>query len=205
MIGDPVWSHLPALDRRLPLNGVQRRRIRQTTRRALGWHGWFVIAHVGAMGVRQSLEDLAPALRHLAGVQPDVLISFLGEGGRRPALVQATSGLGNVEIRDPVPEQHRLAVLLAADLLLLSERGEGGGPTLGDYLPSGRPILAVADPGGAAAREIEYSGAGVIVPPGDPFAFTARVSGLRSDPDSRTRFGDAGMRYAERRPAPQGA
>lgn len=201
----PVWTHLPSPDHRFGLASVERRRTRQAIRKALDWHGKFVIAHLGTMGLRQSLEELVPTLRHLAGVQPDVLVSFLGDGTRRAAVVRSTAGLPNVEIRGTVPEDHRLAVMLAADLLLLSERGTGAGAALGEYLPSGRPVLAVVDPGGATAEEIGRSGAGVVVTPDDPLGFTATVATLRSDPDSRTRLGDAGMRYAESRPSPQEA
>lgn len=201
----PAWTHLPSPDHRFGLTGVERRRARQAIRKALDWHGKFVIAHIGTMGLRQSPEELVPALRHLAGVQPDVLVSFLGDGTRRAAMVRSTTGLPNVEIRGTVPEDHRLAVMLAADLLLLSERGAGAGAALGEYLPSGRPVLAVVDPGGATAEEIGRSGAGLVVTPDDPLGFTATVAMLRADPDSRTRLGDAGMRYAESRPSPQEA
>jgi glycosyltransferase involved in cell wall biosynthesis len=201
----PIWEHLPTLDPRLSSTGIERRRTRQAIRRALGWHGKFVIAHAGTIGPRQNLESLAPALALLRDGQPDVLVSFLGDGGQRDALIGATTDLGNVEIRDPVPRQHRLAVLLAADLLLLSERGEATGSVLGEYLPSGRPILAVVDTDGVTATEIEDSGAGVTVPADDPLAFVTEVERLRADPDRRLRHGDAGMRYADRRTASQEA
>lgn len=195
----PIWAHLPAPDRHSTLTGVERRRTRQTIRRALGWHGKFVIAHLGSMGLRQDLESLAPALAQLRKSQPDILVCFLGDGSRRDALIRTTTDLANVEIRDPVPDDHRLGVLLAADLLLLSERGTGTGSALGEYLPSGRPVLAVVDHDGATAAEIEESDAGVIVPVDAPMAFVEEVERLRADPDSRMRYGDAGMRYAERR------
>lgn len=209
VLSSPNWAHLPTLDSGLDLTGVERRRARQATRKALGWHGRFVIAHLGTMGLKQGLEDLAPALRHLAGVQPDVLVSFIGNGSQRPALVQATAGLANVEIRDPVPSEQYLAVLLAADLLLVSERGVGSDIVvpgkLTTHFCSGRPVLAVARPESATAAEILRSGAGVMVPPDDPLGFTTQVAALRADPDSRTRLGDAGMRYADQLLSRQGA
>jgi glycosyltransferase involved in cell wall biosynthesis len=199
----PTWSRLPAPDRHGVLTGIDRRRTRQTVRRALGWHGKFVIAHLGTMGPRQDLESLAPALALLRESQPDTLICFLGDGCRRDALIEATADLSTVEIRDPVPEDHRFAVLLAADLLLLSERGTGTGSLLGEYLPSGRPVLAVLDPTGATAAEIEDSDSGMVIPFDAPLTFVKEVERLRADPDSRMRHGDAGMRYAERRATEQ--
>jgi glycosyltransferase involved in cell wall biosynthesis len=135
--------------------------------------------------------------------QPDILVCFLGDGSRREALIEAAADLDNVEIRDPVPADHRLAVLLAADLLLLSERGTASGSALGEYLPSGRPILAVLDNDGATAAEIEESDAGVVITADSPMTFVEEVERLRADPDSRMRHGDAGMRYAERRASRQ--
>ncbi len=205
----PNWAYLPTIDSGLDLTGVERRRARQATRKALDWHGRFVIAHLGTMGLKQGLEDLAPALRHLVGVQPDVLVSFIGTGSQRPALVRATAGLANVEIRDPVPSEQYLAVLLAADLLLVSERGVGSDIVvpgkLTTHFCSGRPVLAVVRPESATAAEVLRSGAGVVVPPDDPLGFTAQVALLRGDPDSRTRLGDAGMRYADQLLSRQGA
>jgi glycosyltransferase involved in cell wall biosynthesis len=198
----PDWAHLPVLDSGLDLSGIERRRARQATRKALGWHGKFVIAHLGTMGLMQGLEHLAPALRHLAGVQPDVLVSFLGNGCQRDALIHSTAGLANVEIRDPVPHDQHLAVLLAADLLLISERGLGSQGVsrpqlLHEYFSSGRPVLAVVYEGSGLAADLEASRAAVLVSPDDPLGFTAEVAALRADPDCRTRLGDAGMRYAE--------
>jgi glycosyltransferase involved in cell wall biosynthesis len=195
----PDWNSLPSMEVRVDLTGVERRRARQSTRKALSWHGRFVIVHTGNIGIRQGLEELAGALRRLAEVQPDVTVAFSGNGNRRQALVQATTGLGNVEIRDPVPPDQLFAVLLAADLLLVSERSDGADITvpskLTSYFAAARPVLAVVDEGSAIAEELQRSGAGVLVDPGDPLGFTAAVALLRSDPAERARLGDAGLRF----------
>jgi glycosyltransferase involved in cell wall biosynthesis len=195
----PDWNSLPSMEVRVDLTGVERRRARQSTRKALSWHGRFVIVHTGNIGIRQGLEELAGALRRLAEVQPDVTVAFIGNGNRRQALVQATTGLANVEIRDPVPPDQLFAVLLAADLLLVSERSDGADITvpskLTSYFAAARPVLAVVDEGSATAGELQRSGAGVLVDPGDPLGFTAAVALLRADPAERARLGDAGLRF----------
>jgi glycosyltransferase involved in cell wall biosynthesis len=195
----PDWNSLPSMEVRVDLTGVERRRARQGTRKALAWHGRFVIVHTGNIGIRQGLEELAGALRRLAEVQPDVTVAFIGNGNRRQTLVQATTGLANVEIRDPVPPDQLFAVLLAADLLLVSERSDGGDITvpskLTSYFAAARPVLAVVDEGSATAGEVQRSGAGVLVDPGDPLGFTAAVALLRADPAERARLGDAGLRF----------
>lgn len=195
----PDGVHLPSMQVRVDLTGVERRRARQSTRKALSWHGRFVIVHTGNIGIRQGLEDLSGALRRLAEVQPDVLVSFIGNGHRRRTLLAATAGLSTVEIRDPVPPDQLFAVLLASDLLLVSERGDDADTTvpskLTSYFAAARPVLAVVGDGSATAAEIRRSGAGVLVDPGDPLGFTAAVALLRSDPAERARLGDAGLRH----------
>jgi colanic acid biosynthesis glycosyl transferase WcaI len=195
----PDWTSLPSMEVRVDLTGVERRRARQSTRKALAWHGRFVIVHTGNIGIRQGLEDLAGALRRMAEVQPDVLVSFIGNGNRRQALIGATAGLSNVEIRDPVPPDQLFSVLLASDLLLVSERSDGADITipskLTSYFAAARPVLAVVNEASAAAAEVLRSGAGVLVDPGDPLGFTAAVALLRGDPAERARLGDAGLRF----------
>jgi glycosyltransferase involved in cell wall biosynthesis len=195
----PDWTHLPCIEVRVDLTGVERRRARQGTRKALSWHGRFVIVHTGNIGIRQGLEELAGALRRLSEVQPDVLVSFIGNGNRRQVLVRATAGLSNVEIRDPIPPDQLFAVLLASDLLLVSERSDGPDITvpgkLTSYFAAARPVLAVVSQESATAAEVRNSGAGVLIEPGDPLGFTAAVALLRADPAERARLGDAGLRY----------
>jgi glycosyltransferase involved in cell wall biosynthesis len=196
----PDWTHLPSMEVRVDLTGVERRRARQSTRKALAWHGRFVIVHTGNIGIRQGLEELSGALRRMAEVQPDVLVSFIGNGNRRQALMRATAGLPNVEIRDPVPPDQLFTVLLASDLLLVSERSDDGSDItvpskLTSYFAAARPVLAVVSEGSATAAEVLRSGAGVRVDPGDPLGFTAEVALLRGDPAERARLGDAGLRF----------
>jgi hypothetical protein len=195
----PGWEQLPSMEVRVDLTGVERRRARQATRKALDWHGRFVIVHTGNIGIRQGLEELAGAVRRLAEAQPDVLVSFIGNGNRRQALARATAGLPNVEIRDAVPPDQLFAVLLASDLLLVSERSDGQDvivpSKLTSYFAAARPVIAVVSEGSATALEVARSGAGVLVDPGDPLGFGAQVAALRGDPAERARLGDAGLRF----------
>jgi glycosyltransferase involved in cell wall biosynthesis len=173
---------------------------RAAMRRRLGWDDRFVIAHVGAIGPRERLHELAPTLHHLAVAQPDVLVSFIGEGSRRPVLAEATTGLTSVEIRDPLPRGEHQALLQAADVLLVHEgstRADLDLPTgLASYFAAGRPVLAVTSSGSPTALELERSRAGVTVPPLDASAFASRVSALRDDPRELDRMSSAGMTYA---------
>ncbi|WP_328478621.1 glycosyltransferase family 4 protein [Actinoplanes sp. NBC_00393] len=192
-----------------PEGDAPRRVAREALRQRLGWQGRLVIAHTGNMGLKQGLEDLAPALRHLARATPEALVSFVGEGSRRFALEAATAGLGNVEIRDPVPAEEYPLLLNAADALLVHERSTVRDMSLPSkltsYFTAGRPVLAVVRDDSATAAELARSGAGLLVEPLDPAAFTDRVAALRGDPDLCARLGAAGTAYARRHLHPTAA
>jgi glycosyltransferase involved in cell wall biosynthesis len=59
-------------------------------------------------------------------------------------------------------------------------------------------VVAVVRDDSATAAELARSGAGLLVEPLDPAAFTDRVAALRGDPDLRARLGMAGTTYARR-------
>jgi colanic acid biosynthesis glycosyl transferase WcaI len=182
---------------------------REALRLRLGWQGRFVIAHTGNMGLKQGLEDLAPALHHLALAVPEALVSFVGEGNRRLTLGAATAGLGSAEIRDPVPAEDYPLLLDAADALLVHERSTVRDMSLPSkltsYFTAGRPVLAVVRDDSATAAELACSGAGLLVEPVDPVAFADRVAALRGDPDLCARLGAAGTAYARRHLRPTAA
>ena len=93
-------------------------------------------------------------------------------------------------------------VLAAADVLLLHERPgvvELCVPSkLTSYFAAGRPVLAGTNVRSAAAHEVEVSGAGTVVEPGDPAVLLA---GLRSLVALRSldEMGRRGQTYARER------
>jgi glycosyltransferase involved in cell wall biosynthesis len=194
----PNWSRIADTEG----DSSRRPAAREALRRRLGWQGRFVIAHTGNMGLKQGLEDLAPALHHLALAVPEALVSFVGEGSRRHALEAATAGLGSVEIREPVPAEEYRLLLDAADALLVHERSTVRDMSLPSkltsYFSAGRPVLAVVRDDSATAAELARSGAGLLVGSLDPVAFADRVAALQRDPDLCARLGAAGTAYARR-------
>ena len=203
-IADAVPEHVAAEG-----DASRRPAAREELRRRLGWQGRFVIAHTGNMGLKQGLEDLTPALHHLALAVPETLVSFVGEGSQRLTLEAATAGLGNVEIRDPVPAEDYPLLLDAADALLVHERSTVRDMSLPSkltsYFTAGRPVLAVVRDDSATAAELARSGAGLLVKPLDPMAFADRVAALQGDPDLCARLGAAGTAYARRHLHPTAA
>jgi colanic acid biosynthesis glycosyl transferase WcaI len=208
----PNWSRITDAvpeDAGAEGDASRRRAAREALRVRLGWQGRFVIAHTGNMGLKQGLEDLAPALHHLARATPEALVSFVGEGSRRLALEAATAGLGSVEIRDPVPADEYPMLLDAADALLVHERSTVRDMSLPSkltsYFTAGRPVVAVVRDDSATAAELARSGAGLLVEPLDPAAFTDRVAALRGDLDLRAQLGAAGTAFARRHLHPTAA
>jgi glycosyltransferase involved in cell wall biosynthesis len=69
---------------------------------------------------------------------------------------------------------------------------------LTSYFAAGRPVLAVVDPAGVTANEVRFSGAGVVVPQGDPPKFVAALRRLLDDPDFAAKLSAAGPVHCER-------
>jgi glycosyltransferase involved in cell wall biosynthesis len=66
------------------------------------------------------------------------------------------------------------------------------------YLCAGRPLLAALPADNLAARVVERSGGGIVVPPRDAQALVAAAEELSADPERRAELGRAARAYAER-------
>jgi len=160
----------------------------------------FLVTYSGSLGYKQDFANVIAAGKRWAST-PDIWLLVIGEGGQR-ALVQDAFASGSPQGRwlplqpaEEVPE-----VLNASDLLLAPQR-----PTEVDmaipskltaYFASGRPVVAAASRASETARQVEESGGGIVVPPGDPGALAAAVLTLRGDADLRARMGASGAAYA---------
>jgi glycosyltransferase involved in cell wall biosynthesis len=187
----PNWTHItPAVDDRA------------TARRALGWpQRAFIVAHTGNIGLKQDLGSVIETARLLPGEAEFVLV---GDGSQRPAVQAQAAGLPNVRFVDPLDDAHYPLALAAADVLLVNERATVGDMSLPSkltsYLSAGRPVLAAVDSDGATAAELDHAaGAGLVVPPGEPYLLAAAVRRLRSDDALRAAMSRAGLDYAQHR------
>jgi colanic acid biosynthesis glycosyl transferase WcaI len=99
------------------------------------------------------------------------------------------------------PYERLPEVLAAADVLVALLEPEAGAFSVPSkvltYLCAGRPLLASVPAGNLAARVVERSGGGVVVPPRDPAAFLAAAQTLLGDPDLRQRLARSARAYAE--------
>jgi glycosyltransferase involved in cell wall biosynthesis len=152
------------------------------------------------MGHKQGLEQVLDAARLAARRGEPVRFVLAGGGNRADAIRQAAGGLANVELLGVQSEGIHASLLAAADVLLLSERAsqiEMSLPSkLTSYFAAARPIVAAVPAGGASAAEVTRSGAGLVVPAGDPEALLAALRTLRDDAGLAARLGSAGPAYA---------
>jgi colanic acid biosynthesis glycosyl transferase WcaI len=173
---------------------------RAEARQGLGWGAEQVVLHAGNMGLKQGLEQVLAAARVAALTAPHVRFVLLGEGSQRAVLESASSGLPNVEFLPTQPDDDYARALLAADVLLLSERGTSVDMSLPSkltaYCAAGRPIVAAVREGGATWVEVDHIGAGLLVRAGDPDALLRALAMLRADPTLADDLGSKGLAHA---------
>lgn len=146
-------------------------------RRSFGWGNpdeEAVVLHAGNMGAKQGLENVVAAARYAQENRLPLRFVLLGDGSRRKQLEVEARGCANLQFVRPLPDDEYLAVLGAADVLLVNEipgLAETAVPSkLTSYFATGRPILAATEETSVTAEEIRASGAGCIVNPGEPEA-----------------------------------
>ena len=170
-------------------------------RRVLGWPtDRCLLVHTGNMGLKQGLDNVVEAARLASGWRDDLLFVLVGDGSTRDTLRRRATGLDNVLMVDPLPEESYPLALAAADCLLLNERASvlnmSMPSKLTSYLAAGRPVVAATNAHGATAAELRRAGAGVVVAPDRPADLLAAVTRLVDDPDRGATYGRNGQRYA---------
>jgi colanic acid biosynthesis glycosyl transferase WcaI len=166
--------------------------------------GGFRVLYAGTIGLSQGLGTLFDAAAVLEGEEkPSVEFLIAGDGAQAPELRArlATEGPANVRMLGAVPKG-RIPELYAevdAAVVLLRHRPlfAGALPTkMLEAMAASRPIVLSA--AGEAARFIEKSGGGAVVPPEDPVALAAVIRELARDPERRMKLGAAGRSWVER-------
>lgn len=185
------WSHVSA-----PM------RQREDMRRRMGWAtGMQIVLHAGNMGMKQGLENVIAAARLALERRPNLRFVLMGDGNQRRHLETQASGLPNVSFAAPQPADWFTDVLAAADVLLVNERATVVNMSLPSKLTSyfiaGRPVVAAVPPGGTTWREIEQSGAGLLVAAEEPAALLGAVDSLAADPMLARRLADAGLLHVK--------
>ncbi|GAA1460725.1 glycosyltransferase [Williamsia maris] len=186
----PNWNHLPP----------QRQVDRAEARRQLGWPADRVIAlHAGNMGLKQGLENVVQAAQLSDRISAGVTFVLLGDGNQREKLERLGAGTDTLEFVRPLPEETFVRALAAADVLIVNEGtdiAEMAVPSkLTSYFGSGRPVVAATREGSVTAHEVDRSGAGVRVDPGEPDELLRTVLDLAADADRSATLGSAGAAH----------
>jgi colanic acid biosynthesis glycosyl transferase WcaI len=176
-------------------------------------HGWQpqerIILHTGNMGAKQGLENVVAAARLADEHGVNIRFVLLGDGNQRRRLQQSAKGVQRIEFKDPLEAEDYRQVLASADVLLVNELpgvGEMAVPSkLTSYFSAGRPVLAATDANGITAAEIRDSGAGIVVPAGDPAALLDTAVHLADNIEVGKRLGMSGRHYARRLLSPDRA
>jgi colanic acid biosynthesis glycosyl transferase WcaI len=176
-------------------------------------HGWQpqerIVLHSGNMGAKQGLENVVAAARLADQQGLDIRFVLLGDGNQRRLLQESAKDVQRIEFKDPLDAEEYCQVLACADVLLVNERpgvGEMAVPSkLTSYFSAGRPVLAATNAHGVTAAEIGDSGAGVVVPAGDPVALLDEAMRLADNTEVAGLLGAAGQRYAHRLLSPERA
>jgi colanic acid biosynthesis glycosyl transferase WcaI len=187
----PNWSRLAHAD--MSSDAIRQR---------FGWSdGRQVVLHAGNIGLKQGLEQVVEAARLAMQRSDPVRFVFSGTGSQEDAIRVASADLDNVQFLGLQPDGVHASLLAAADVLLLSERSSQIDMSLPSkltsYYTAGRPVVAAVGMAGASAEEVRRSGAGLVVPAGQPEAVLEALSQLRSDTDLVSRLGTAGRAYGE--------
>jgi glycosyltransferase involved in cell wall biosynthesis len=157
-----------------------------------------VLLSVGRLVEKKGYDDLLAALARLPTGLFWRLVHIGGGPLADPLKHQAKElGLdGRIEWRGARPQPDVLAAYREADLFVLSAKTAKDGDR--DGLPNvlleaqsqGMPCIATQLSG--IPELIEQERTGLLVPPGDPEALAAAISGLICDPERRARLGAAG-------------
>lgn len=183
------WSHVPDVDR------VRR----AATRSRMGWaDDEIIVLHAGAMGAKQGLENVVFAAREATRRTSRVRFVLLGDGNQR-AHLESLGSDPRLQFVDPLPDDRFLETLAAADVLLANERPgltEMSVPSkLTTYFATGLPVVAAVDVSSTTHDEIIASGAGPVVPAGNPVALVDAIEALSAQPSVAAAYGAAGRAY----------
>ena len=150
-------------------------------------HPWFqrrdvpVILGVGELCERKDFATLIKGFA-LASAEREMRLVILGEGKKRKMLLELAEGLGIQERVDmPGFATNPLPYMAGADCFCLTSRCEGLPVALVEALACGTPAVATDCPSGP--REVlAGTGAGILVPVGDPAAVAHAMLRLLSSP-----------------------
>lgn len=162
--------------------------------------GRAVFLYSGTLGFKHD-PSLLLALARWAGMR-DALLVVVSEGPGADWLAERERDAPALRLLPYQPYDRLPEVLASADVLVALLEPEAGAFSVPSkiltYLCVARPLLASVPDDNLAARVVERSGGGVVVPPGDTPAFLAAAEALLDEPNRRAELGGRARAYAER-------
>jgi glycosyltransferase involved in cell wall biosynthesis len=156
----------------------------------------FVVGHVARFDAIKRHEDMLAAARLLAASAPRIVVVFVGQGPRLPAIRQAADGLANLRFVASVADMPPL--LRSLDAIALCSAHEGAPLSLLEGMACGLPVVATAVGGVPHLVGGDHGlAAGTLVPPHDPGALAAAMLRLHSDAALRSRLSARARARAE--------
>jgi colanic acid biosynthesis glycosyl transferase WcaI len=163
--------------------------------------GKFVVLYSGNIARTQGLETVIDAAKYLQDY-PDITLAIVGEEKalkRLQAYCQKQDA-NNVLLQPFQPREKLPEMLSAADVGLVVQKKNviafNMPSKIQVLLASGRAIVASVPATGTAAKAIQASGGGVVVPPEDPKALADAILELYNNPEKVKAFGENSRQYA---------
>ncbi|MGH2413973.1 MAG: glycosyltransferase family 4 protein, partial [Microcystaceae cyanobacterium] len=164
--------------------------------------GKFVVLYAGNIALTQPLETLIDAAARLHHI-PNIVVVIVGKAESLVRLERycQQQGANNVLLKPFEPREKLPAMLAAADVGMVMQKHNvisfNMPSKIQVLLASGRAIIASVPATGTAARAIEKSGGGIVVPPEDAGALAQAILDLYLNPVQVAALGKQGRKYAE--------
>ncbi|HLX31773.1 MAG TPA: glycosyltransferase family 4 protein [Gaiellaceae bacterium] len=159
----------------------------------------FVLLYSGALGIKHDPSLLLYLARWAAG--HGALVVVVSEGPGADWLAEHGAAEDALRLLPYQPYERLPEMLGSADVLVALLDPAAAGFSVPSkvltYLCAGRPLLLSVGRENLAARVVERSGGGVVVPASDSAALVGAAEELRNDAERRAELGRSGRAYAE--------
>jgi glycosyltransferase involved in cell wall biosynthesis len=152
------------------------------------------VVTVGRLVAQKRIDALLEAIARLRRQGRPLRLTVIGDGPERGALERLARELGvagQTRFRGAVPPEQLAEAVGDADVFVFPARGEGFGLAAAEALVLGIPVVAARD-GGGVTDIVPPSGAGRLVPPGDPGQLARAIEELMRDPGTRAIAAETG-------------
>ena len=160
----------------------------------------FVLLYSGTLGFKHDPSLLLELARWAQ--ENDAVVAVVSEGPGADWLATHGADEPGLRLLPYQPYERLPEVLASADVLVALLEPDAGSFSVPSkvltYLCAGRPLLVSVSEDNLAARVVERSRGGLVVPPSDSAALVASAGALHADADRRNELGLRARAYAER-------